>query len=195
MNSTLNAACSLDHKNTPSYHFKYINTCIMDMYLIIHQNTLSDTRDESHSVNRQGLCGSWFKVRKLLVVGINEPLFLSTWQKIMSTSGSRNGSNKSSIRLPLDRMAAVPASSTHSSLNANLLLRDPPPPFHSALLEQDWTMSVSARALPEEYQGTNVRPASGTPGRGAGRAGQLGGWLDCVRINTELQPTASWNCW
>lgn len=129
MNSTLNAACSLDHKNTPSYHFKYINTCIMDMYLIIHQNTLSDTRDESHSVNRQGLCGSWFKVQKLLIVGINEPLFLSTWQKIMSTSGSRNGSNKSSIRLPLDRMAAVPASSTHSSLNANLLLRDPPPPF------------------------------------------------------------------
>lgn len=45
----------------------------------------------------------------------------------MSTSGSRNGSNKSSIRLPLDRMAAVPVS-THSSLNANLLLRDLPPP-------------------------------------------------------------------
>lgn len=193
MNSTLNAACSLNHKNTPSYHFKYRNTCIMDMYLIIHKNTLSDTRDKSHSVSRQGLYGSWFKVEKLLVVGINEPLFLSTWQKIMCTSGSINGSNKSYIRLPLDRMAAVPAS-THSSLNAKLLLRDLSPP-HSTFLEQDWTTSVSARALPEEYQDTNVRPASGTLGRGAGQAGQLGDWLDCVRINTELQPTASWNCW
>lgn len=122
MNSTLNAACSINHINTPSYHFKYINTCIMDMYLIIHKDTLSEIRDERPSVNRQGLCGSWFEVKKLLVAGINEPLFLSTWQKIMYTSGSINGSNKSYIHLPLDRMAAVPAS-THSSLNAKLLLR------------------------------------------------------------------------
>lgn len=190
MNSALNAACSINHINTPSYHFKYKNTCIMDVYLIIYKNTLSEIRDENHSVNSQGLCGSWVEVEKLLVVGINEPVFLSAWQKIMYTSGSINGSNKSSIYLPLDRMAAVPAS-THSSLNAKLLLRGLFPP-HSTFLEQDWTMSVWTRALPEEYQGTSVCPASGALGRGAGWSGQPGGWLDCERINTELQPTASW---
>lgn len=51
MNSTLNVACSINHINTPSYHFKYINTCITDVCLTIHKNTLSEIRDESHSVN------------------------------------------------------------------------------------------------------------------------------------------------
>lgn len=53
----------------------------------------------------------------------------------MYTSGSINGSNKSSIHLPLDRMAAFPAS-THSSLNAKLLLRDLSPAFTPQFLNR-----------------------------------------------------------